>query len=110
MGLADQIAMRERAVETALDDSTATALSDGLASLEAEGRSELLQQGVAAERIKTVKRVHIRYEGTDSALIVPFDSLRKMREHRSEEHTSELQSLMRISYAVFCLKNKNKRK
>src|SRR3546814_9636991 len=27
--------------------------------------------------------------------------------HRSEEHTSELQSLMRISYAVFCLKKKN---
>src|SRR3546814_1041298 len=27
---------------------------------------------------------------------------------RSEEHTSELQSLMRISYAVFCLKKKNK--
>src|SRR3546814_2604616 len=31
------------------------------------------------------------------------------QEHRSEEHTSELQSLMRISYAVFCLKKKNKR-
>src|SRR3546814_3746417 len=30
--------------------------------------------------------------------------------HRSEEHTSELQSLMRISYAVFCLKKKRKRK
>src|SRR3546814_7866995 len=29
-------------------------------------------------------------------------------EQRSEEHTSELQSLMRISYAVFCLKKKNK--
>src|SRR3546814_3680230 len=29
---------------------------------------------------------------------------------RSEEHTSELQSLMRISYAVFCLKKKNKKK
>src|SRR3546814_9668900 len=28
--------------------------------------------------------------------------------HRSEEHTSELQSLMRISYAVFCLKKKKK--
>src|SRR3546814_9146267 len=27
--------------------------------------------------------------------------------HRSEEHTSELQSLMRISYALFCLKKKN---
>src|SRR3546814_6334497 len=30
------------------------------------------------------------------------------RHNRSEEHTSELQSLMRISYAVFCLKKKNK--
>src|SRR3546814_1165927 len=29
------------------------------------------------------------------------------RDQRSEEHTSELQSLMRISYAVFCLKKKN---
>src|SRR3546814_3877299 len=31
-------------------------------------------------------------------------------EARSEEHTSELQSLMRISYAVFCLKKKNNKK
>src|SRR3546814_9043669 len=31
---------------------------------------------------------------------------RKCRNNRSEEHTSELQSLMRISYAVFCLKKK----
>src|SRR3546814_8505435 len=31
----------------------------------------------------------------------------KARNRRSEEHTSELQSLMRISYAVFCLKKKN---
>src|SRR3546814_5930493 len=33
---------------------------------------------------------------------------RASRSHRSEEHTSELQSLMRISYAVFCLKKKNR--
>src|SRR3546814_6891310 len=32
----------------------------------------------------------------------------RARHGRSEEHTSELQSLMRISYAVFCLKNKKK--
>src|SRR3546814_4071561 len=31
----------------------------------------------------------------------------RLAAHRSEEHTSELQSLMRISYAVFCLKKKN---
>src|SRR3546814_2402374 len=34
--------------------------------------------------------------------------LRDLAAQRSEEHTSELQSLMRISYAVFCLKKKNK--
>src|SRR3546814_4324303 len=33
-------------------------------------------------------------------------SAKDCRENRSEEHTSELQSLMRISYAVFCLKKK----
>src|SRR3546814_6777728 len=35
---------------------------------------------------------------------------RRQRAVRSEEHTSELQSLMRISYAVFCLKKKKKQK
>src|SRR3546814_5684676 len=34
----------------------------------------------------------------------------RLRQPRSEEHTSELQSLMRISYAVFCLKKKTKHK
>src|SRR3546814_4499947 len=40
----------------------------------------------------------------DSAVLRP--SLRIFLFRRSEEHTSELQSLMRISYAVFCLKKK----
>src|SRR3546814_2383865 len=35
---------------------------------------------------------------------------RRRDRDRSEEHTSELQSLMRISYAVFCLKKKNKQR
>src|SRR3546814_14524218 len=37
-------------------------------------------------------------------------SLAAARSNRSEEHTSELQSLMRISYAVFCLKKKKQHK
>src|SRR3546814_5540338 len=36
------------------------------------------------------------------------DHAERAEDERSEEHTSELQSLMRISYAVFCLKKKNK--
>src|SRR3546814_2865711 len=41
---------------------------------------------------------------TDGSVEASWDHLAQ----RSEEHTSELQSLMRISYAVFCLKNKQK--
>src|SRR3546814_8048848 len=43
-------------------------------------------------------------------LRVPLSGSTIGRLDRSEEHTSELQSLMRISYAVFCLKKKNKTK
>src|SRR3546814_9346605 len=46
-----------------------------------------------------------RSEMKSSAFAQPFRSTFQ----RSEEHTSELQSLMRISYAVFCLKKKNNR-
>src|SRR3546814_4535395 len=42
-----------------------------------------------------------------SRVNVIYFSERQSPEGRSEEHTSELQSLMRISYAVFCLKKKN---
>src|SRR3546814_3663837 len=45
-----------------------------------------------AERLSIAVRIH----------------LETLLEKRSEEHTSELQSLMRISYAVFCLKKKKK--
>src|SRR3546814_2631992 len=48
-------------------------------------------------------------ERLQSAGIRPEDVTHVLCTHlRSEEHTSELQSLMRISYAVFCLKKKNK--
>src|SRR3546814_6040491 len=53
----------------------------------------------------------VAIEGDDHAL--RRDHLRRDRGRdtvRSEEHTSELQSLMRISYAVFCLKKKKKHK
>src|SRR3546814_3970847 len=57
--------------------------------------------------------LHQRIDDTANLAIGCFHPLdrgkRKARQFRSEEHTSELQSLMRISYAVFCLKKKNNR-
>src|SRR3546814_1058588 len=44
----------------------------------------------------------------ESATVFHYDAIRREPTPRSEEHTSELQSLMRSSYSVFCLTNKNK--
>src|SRR3546814_20677702 len=56
-------------------------------------------------------RMRDRYSGSFLALPVahwPLQHGAAIGIERSEEHTSELQSLMRISYAVFCLKKKKK--
>src|SRR3546814_1453974 len=66
---------------------------------------------------------HVKLFANNNAIssYIPSDLARFFAQHpaarialeermRSEEHTSELQSLMRISYAVFCLKKKNKHK
>src|SRR3546814_13342524 len=56
------------------------------------------------ENINTEKKGSVRGRGCRHSLLVT--AVGSYRLGRSEEHTSELQSLMRISYAVFCLKNK----
>src|SRR3546814_3955187 len=52
--------------------------------------------------------VEMREASDFAGLDLPVEAFLEFADHlRSEEHTSELQSLMRISYAVFCLKKKN---
>src|SRR3546814_2969036 len=62
---------------------------------------------VTAKVSETVEQVHFD-SGDEVAKGAPLVTLSGQQQHaaRSEEHTSELQSLMRISYAVFCLKKK----
>ncbi|EKS9830962.1 5-oxoprolinase, partial [Burkholderia cepacia] len=64
MGLADQTAMRERAVEAVLSDDSLPALNAALDRLADEAVGALLEQGVPPERIATERRVHLRYQGT----------------------------------------------
>src|SRR3546814_5439428 len=65
-----------------------------------------LNDSRAVGGIDTLDRIHALQRQNDLA----GPGLRRTHpaRHRSEEHTSELQSLMRISYAVFCLKKKKK--
>ena len=67
MGLADRVAMRSRAVEARLEGCDLEELAEALAS---EAREELVKQGIGADRVHVVRRVHLKYEGTDTALMV----------------------------------------
>jgi 5-oxoprolinase (ATP-hydrolysing) len=78
MGLADITTMREQAVEATLEPDNLHLLEEALGKLAVLARDELLRQGVPQERILTVERVHLRYDGTDSALIVDFGPVADM--------------------------------
>ncbi len=78
MGLADQTAMRESAVEAVLDDTALPHLHTRLAQLADEAGRDLARQGIAPDRMQTIRRAHLRYEGTDSSLIVAFGDIDSM--------------------------------
>src|SRR3546814_113570 len=61
---------------------------------------------ISAEVILSVEKLNHRAEATIHASGADLHAEATLEDMRSEEHTSELQSLMRISYAVFCLKKK----
>src|SRR3546814_1662065 len=79
------------------------------------GAGEGLSAGVVRRRLRRVRLADLQVVAVDA---VVADLQRRdaaglaftLLEVRSEEHTSELPSLMRISYAVFCLKKKNTHK
>src|SRR3546814_7161461 len=69
-----------------------------------EGRPVL---AAALGKVRTAATLAADLAGNVGQQFAGLDPLQR-RPARSEEHTSELQSLMRISYAVFCLKQKKK--
>ncbi len=79
MGLAGETVMRERALEAPLDADAPRALTAALNALEAEARAELQAQGIVLARIEVIRRAHLRYEGTDTALCVGEADVAAMR-------------------------------
>jgi 5-oxoprolinase (ATP-hydrolysing) len=94
MGLADQGAMRERAVERRLADLREEELAAELDELGAQARAELLAQGVPAGRIELLRRVHLRYEGTDSAIVVGLGAHAAMQQAFEDAYRRRFSFLM----------------
>ena len=74
MGLADQTVIREQAVEVKLAPTAIAAVVKALDALTQQAEGELRQQQVNQGSIRTRQRVHVRYEGSDAALVVPYPS------------------------------------
>ena len=86
MGLADVRALRDRAVEVRLDDAGAEALGRVLDELADESRTELTDQRIGEERIRVLRRAHVRYDGTDTADLVDAGDAHEMKARFEDAH------------------------
>jgi 5-oxoprolinase (ATP-hydrolysing) len=91
MGLADQLVMRSRAVEARLDGC---AIEDVAEALAIEARDELVAQGIAADRVAVERRAHLKYEGTDTALVVPLGPAEEMQARFEAAYRKQFSFLM----------------
>jgi 5-oxoprolinase (ATP-hydrolysing) len=94
IGLADTTAMREQSVEIQLDTAALEKLGTVADSLEQTTRAELLDEGVPAERVRVVRRAHLRYEGTDTALPVELADVEAMTAAFEASHRATYSFLM----------------
>ena len=94
MGLADISALRERAIEARLEPGLMPQLEEALTQLAEAARGEVAGQGVPPDNISLARRVHLRYEGTDTAVIVNFGSPQKMLAQFESSYRSRFSFLM----------------
>ncbi|MCW8908001.1 MAG: hydantoinase B/oxoprolinase family protein, partial [Sedimenticola sp.] len=86
MGLADRRLMRDQAVEAELSQALMPQLEQGLAQLQEEGVAEMHVQGVALEAIRCEHKLHLRYLGSDTALLVPFGDRQAIQADFEQAH------------------------
>ncbi len=86
MGLADLRLMREKAVEAVLENSVMASLRQQLLELQQDGEQGMLAQGVPASRIRSEWKLHLRYSGSDTALVVAYAELAEIIDTFEQAH------------------------
>ena len=92
MGLAQVRALREEAVEKRLDAAALIDVEEKCVRLGEQCIRELAEQGAAFERLE--KRVHLKYDGTDTSLAVPLGQVEALREEFERLYRSRFSFLM----------------
>ncbi|HEY3916676.1 MAG TPA: hydantoinase B/oxoprolinase family protein [Stellaceae bacterium] len=94
IGIADRRAIREQAIEAPLSPALLPELARLLDRLTDEGKTAMAADGVAAAQISVLRRVHIKYAGTDAALAIDFGDARAMRERFEAAHRQRFAFVM----------------
>ncbi len=88
IGLADIRDVRDDAVDAPLDGSTIESLEPRFGALETAGRDAVAEQGVPTDRIDAIRRLALRYQGSDTALVVEAADARHTRAAFEADHRS----------------------
>ena len=91
IGMAEVTAIREQSVERRLAESSREHLAAVAGRLESAVRGELREQGLPADRVRVIRRAHLRYEGTDTAVPVTLAGVAAM--------TGEFEAAYRRTYS-----------
>ncbi len=86
IGLADIRIMKEKSIEAELNPEEISNLTAVFQQLVTQAKSELSQQQNTIEDITILQKVHLKYSGTDSSLLVDFASLKQMRSQFEREY------------------------
>jgi 5-oxoprolinase (ATP-hydrolysing) len=89
MGLADISASRDQAFEIPLADTSIPPLQKAINELTTANLVELEGQNISPSDTRTARQVHLRYEGTDTPLLVPFAKTEKMRANFEQAHRKQ---------------------
>jgi 5-oxoprolinase (ATP-hydrolysing) len=95
LGLADVIAMRECAVEAPLSPDLLPELDRVATTLEADAHTELDSVGATGSHVRSIRRAHLRYKGTDTSLPVPLGQLADMISAFEDSYRQRFSFLMR---------------
>ena len=100
MGLADIRSTRQQAIELVYGAKALAALKRESARLGREAKAEVAGQGVPVEKIKIFARAHIRYAGTDTALVVAAGTLPAMKRAFEKAHKARFGFIDRTKQMV----------
>ena len=100
MGLADIRSTRQQAIELVYGAKAIIALQRQAARLGREAKAEVVGQGVPSAKIKIFVRAHLRYAGTDTALMVPAGTLIAMKRSFEKAHKARFGFIDRTKQMV----------